>query len=47
VIFFSTVFFGGMFLVSQFQELLLLLHVSEDGEMARKLVGGAHEAHVL
>jgi hypothetical protein len=46
VIFFSTVFFGGMFLVSQFQE-LLLLHVSEDGEMARKLVGGAHEAHVL
>jgi hypothetical protein len=39
-----------MFLVSQFQELLLLLlllQVSEDGEMARKVVGGAHEAHVL
>jgi hypothetical protein len=37
-----------MFLVSQFQELLLLLlQVRENGEMARKLVGGAHEAHVL
>jgi len=46
LIFFSTVFFGGMFLVSQFQE-LLLLQFREDGEMARKLVGGAHEAHVL
>jgi hypothetical protein len=35
-----------MFLVTQFLE-LLLLQISEDGEMARKLVGGAHEAHVL
>jgi hypothetical protein len=33
-----------MFLVTQFLE-LLLLQISEDGEMARKLVGGAHEAH--
>jgi hypothetical protein len=32
-----------MFLVTQFLELLLLQ--IEDGEMARKLVGGAHEAH--
>jgi len=36
-----------MFSVTQFLELLLLLQISEDGEMARKLVGGAHEAHVL
>jgi hypothetical protein len=35
-----------MVLVTQFLE-LLLLQISEDGEMARKLVGGAHEAHVL